>query len=477
LLPASRSAHALLSHGTHLNVLHDQNRRCELAYFPLFLLWLTFEISGSDKPPESRLDTNPSSHQLVRDWTDSGGSRHARAVLLRVDGDNLQLKSADGRLVSAKLNELSPSDQQYVAANPPKKTSIKKLSPQDSVLGVLSRLPSLNQATAWLRPSGTDTPRRVVPAAIVYVRLSRDFLEDYVDRTVHDRQPVRDCILGTRIVGESNTSGEIHLLLRPMFGKLLGEIAFDGTVHSRTVGYNGPAIIHSVSDATFQARKPISLGPSGLNVGSATACAPTNLQTTDIETTLPRLRGRIATRIASRRNAASHEEAQAITSQHTATTIGNDLDKRIDQSVARIQKVLQIKVPGLEVDRNRATFVTRYRSTPNYVEMAMIRQGASPEELRLRPPPVDGEPDFAIRVNRALLGTTIGDSQLTQQLTPLLFKLLEARVMAKAIAAGKPVVGTPGNSTKWSLDQNWLVMDFADTGRQVLSPANESKKR
>ncbi len=81
--------------------------------------------------------------------------------------------------------------------------------------------------------------------------ISRDFLEDYVDRAVHTREPLHDCILGTRIEGESQTDGKVHLLLHPMFGKLSGEIAFDGTVHTQTVGYNGPAILHFISNSTF----------------------------------------------------------------------------------------------------------------------------------------------------------------------------------------------------------------------------------
>jgi hypothetical protein len=442
-----------------------------VAYFTYLIVWLAYGVSTTGAPPESSPDERDANNQVIREWTDATGTRHARAVLLRVKGEKLWLKTADGRLTSTTLSRLSSPDQKYVATYAPSQISRQNLSAKDAVSDALGRLPSLKQAAGWLRMDNADTPRRVVPAALVYVRLSRDFLEDYVERNVHDRKPVRDCILGTRIVGESNTNGHIQLLLRPAFGKLSAEIAFDGTVHSRTLGYNGPVIIHSVSDATFRARKPISVDSSGLNVASASASAPTNLQTTGIESTLPRLRGRIATRIASRRNAAAHDEAQAITSQHIAANISHDLDKRIDQSVARIRPVFQLKVPGLEVDRDRATTIMRYRSTTNYVEMAMIRQGASAEELSLRPPSIEGEPDFAIRVNRALLGTTIGDSQLAQQLAPLLVKVLAARIRAKALTAGKSESESTDDATKWSIDQLWLAMDFKDADHRGSVPA------
>jgi uncharacterized protein (DUF2267 family) len=447
------------------------NHEHQVAYFPCLIVWLAVGVSTTERPQESRAAESQTFNREIREWTDATGTHHARASLLRFKGDKVWFKTADGRLTSTTLSRLSLDDQKYVAAHVPRQDPGTNHTAKETVVTALDRLPSLKQAADSLKMNNSDTPRRVVPAALVYVRLSRAFLEDYVDRTVHDRKPVSDCILGTRIVGDSDTTGKIHLLLRPTFGKLSGEIAFDGTVHSRTTGYNGPVIIHSVSDAMFRARKPISLDTSGLNVASATASAPTNLQTVGIESTLPRLRGRIATRIASRRNAALHMEAQDITSQHTAANIRHDFDKRIDQSVARIRQVFRLNVPGLDVDRDRGISVMRFRSTANYVEMAMVRQGASAEESSLRPPPVDGEPDLAIRVNRALFGATIGDSQLSQQFAPLLVKALEARIKAKAVASGKTAVASTDDGTKWSMDQLWLAMDFTDPARQVSAPA------
>jgi hypothetical protein len=435
-----------------------------MAYSPVLLAWLAFRLSILVVLSDVRPDDGRTSHQELRDWTDVGGTRHASATLLRVDGEKLWLRTADGRLTSTTLSRLSSSDQQYVASHGASDAAVPdSLSPQVDP-SVLNRLPSLTQVTAWLKPAGTDFQRRVIPAALVYVRISREFLEDYVDRTVHTRKPVSDYILGTRIIGESHTDGKTHLLLHPMFGKLAGEIVFDGTVQSQSVGYNGPAIIHSISAATFCARKPISMGAAGLNVEPATASASTNLQTTGIESTLPRLRGRIATRIASRRNAEAHDEAEAISSQHTATIIRTDFDKRIDQSVARIRNVFPSEVPGVEGNSERAKSVMRFRSTIDYVEIALIREGASPEELSLRPPPIDGSPDFAIRVNRALLGATVGDLQIAQQLAPPLAKILQARVAVAAAAAAKSTADPADRATKWSITHDWVAMDFNHTG-------------
>ena len=80
----------------------------------------------------------------------------------------------------------------------------------------------------------------------------------------------------------------------------------------------------------------------------------------------------------------------------------------------------------------------RYRSTPDYIEMAMIRQNATAEELSLRPPMVVGDPDFAIRVNRGLFGQAIADSELAETLAPLAVKLFGSRFVEKALLPRRP---------------------------------------
>ena len=315
-----------------------------------------------------------------------------------------------------------------------------------------------------------------MPAALIHVRVSREFLDDYVQRTVQRRRPVRDNILGTRIFGESNTAGEMDLVLRPSPDKLLGEIAFVGTVDSRTVGYNGPAILHSSSKAAFRAGKQVTISGSGLHVAPATASVSTSTQTNHIETTLPRLRGRIARRIAWRRVGNSRSQAEAISSQHTAAIIRNDLDKRIDQAVAKMQQEFRVMVAELPMDRVQMAVHTNFRTTSEYVELAMIRNGATAEEKRLRPPQINGNPHVAIRVNRVLLRHALADPEFNQTVVPLLAKIFKTRLAEQAIALVNPVEEPRDESTKWSLADDWLTLDFTDVGPEPSSLASVSEK-
>jgi hypothetical protein len=290
-----------------------------------------------------------------------------------------------------------------------------------------------------------------VPAAIVYVRVSRDFLEDYVERTVRRRKPVRDCVLGTRVVGESDTRGKTYLKLLPSNDRLLAQIAFEGTLRAHTRGYNGPITFRYISDSVFHARKLITVDDSGFLGNPATVNASTQLRTVGMSTSLPRLRGRISLRIAGRRMSQSHGRAEAITADHTADDIRHDFDARITRSLANIERVLGTKIPELETGRSPYPTDVRFRCRPESVEMAILREDATPEERKLRPPPAAESADVSVRVHRTLLTSALADPQLLEQLMPLFTKLLEAR------AGGE---NANGSAPTWSIDLNWVSMDF-----------------
>jgi len=281
-----------------------------------------------------------------------------------------------------------------------------------------------------------------------------------MQRSVDKQGPVRDLVLGTDIYGESNTSGEIHIALLPSVGAIKAEIRFDGMVRARTTGYNGPAILHYVSDTPFHARKTLIIDDSGLNLSEARISSTTNLQTTGIQTTLPRLRGRIASRIAARRNAGSHNEAQAITDRHTADRVRADFDRGANEKIAKLEDTLRPSLSRLTSDRDQPKPILRFRSNADYAELAMIRSDARPQEWELRPPRVEGNPDVAIRVNRSLVGRILADAELSRQWAPLIASFSNGALGSNAsviFASDKEPIGRP----KVSMEGNWVTIDLS----------------
>ncbi len=408
---------------------------------------------------------------VSREWTDASGTRHVRAVMLRTDGEKLWLRRDDGTLAHATLAQLSRADRQYVATNPIAKseergTVSKSVNLATKVVSKIGdQVESMVELPTWTKPSQSDEKVRKIPAALMYVRVSRQFLEDYVERTVQRKKPVTDYILGARIAGESDTQGKTTLELLPGKGRLLGKISFEGTVHSQTRGYKSPVVLHQISDSTFRSSKLVSMDEKGLHVSQATTDAPTNLKTVGIDSCLPRLRGRIATRIAWRRVGAAHQEAESITSQHTAATVSKDFDARIDQSVAKVREVFKSKVPEWDHEHYPAQTEMRFRSSPECVEVAVIRREANTEERKLRPPTVDGNPDVAVRVHRAMLTRAIADPEVRDNWAPTFIKVLNARFRQNEDAKSKADKKPAPDTTKWAFNLDWLAMDFMDSAR------------
>jgi hypothetical protein len=398
-----------------------------------------------------------------REWVDASGTRRARAVLLRIEGDTLWLRRNDGKLSTTNISNLSQRDRQYVAAlsgQPARDPEISSV-PSAVIEKMTDYVETIQQLPGWFEQNLPDVKPALVPAALVYVRVSRGFLEEYVERSVHRQKPVRDCILGARILGHSQTRGVTRLALIPSNADLRANIMFDGSVRARTRGYKGPVVLHNIADSTFRARKLISLDDDfGLRVAPSTAKIATRLRTTGITTSLPRLRGRIATRIAWRRVSRSHGRAEAITADHTADDIRSDLDARINRSMAHVQRVFGSKIPELETGRSPLPTDVRFRCRTEYLEMALIREDATAEERRLRPPPAHENSDVSVRVHRTLFTSAIADPQLLQNVAPFFEKLLQARAKQQGDAKSTSDERSGESDTEWAINLEWVSLDF-----------------
>lgn len=418
---------------------------------------LTLALSG---PAAEQLPS-----EAVREWSDASGSKRAQAVLVSIDGDAIWLRRSDGKRVSARLANLSQRDQLYVSTQQRRAAAISAASTTAAAVErAAETLKPLQKLSGWTASNHSEIERPPAPAALVYVRVSRRFLEQFVERHIRQRKPVVDCVLGARIEGESETHGHTRLALVPATGRLVGEIEFLGTVQAHTRGYKGPVVLHNVSDTSFTARKQIAMDDTGFRAAPATISGPTQLQTIDIDTSLPRLRGRIAERVAWRHVESSHNQAEAITGDHTTTDVRRDFDARVNKSIAKVQSVLGEKIPDLEAGTYTVPTDVRFRSNVDSVEMAILRRDATADDRKLRPPPADADFDLSLRVHRTLFTSAIKDPQLIQDLAPLLMKLLQARAdfvaKNKNQSTSKPTVDT---DAKWSTDLEWLSLDFKES--------------
>ena len=107
----------------------------------------------------------------------------------------------------------------------------------------------------------------------------------------------------------------------------------------------------------------------------------------------------------------------------------------------------------------------RFRCRPESVEMAILREDATADERKLRPPPAREGADVSVRVHRTLFTSAIEDPQLLQEIAPLFIKLLDARAKQEKATRQQTMKTSNELEPKWAIDLEWLSLDFEDPGR------------
>ena len=89
------------------------------------------------------------------------------------------------------------------------------------------------------------------------VEVSEAFIQRMVERPIHNRRPVRDCILGTSITGTAQTTGSVHLRTYPSHNTIQLELRLTGNTQSRTEGHQHPVRTSNSSNTHFVYQKTL----------------------------------------------------------------------------------------------------------------------------------------------------------------------------------------------------------------------------
>ena len=204
-----------------------------------------------------------------------------------------------------------------------------------------------------LRDRQPDAPRRIV------VRLTAEAFAPIVDRDVDETRPVRDVILGTSVSGQTRTTGKPTVALLDDNQCASFVLTLKGVTVSRTVGYNGPAVIRSRSETYFTATKRVVFeAGKGFVAEPAKINARTRIITEGIGSTRPGLRGRIVQRRAAPQVAASRPTAEEIVRQKAMRRVSATFDHLLEGKLARLNRAMDV--------REALAFVLRGETEPRY---------------------------------------------------------------------------------------------------------------
>ncbi len=117
----------------------------------------------------------------------------------------------------------------------------------------------------------------------VVVRLSESMIQETAGRPVDRDEPVRDCILGTRLIGRARMEGTITVDLLPSADTARLAISLDGRVNTRNTGYNGPVRLRSIGNGEVHASRTIQLSDRGVALEEPQTTASLRTRITAIE--------------------------------------------------------------------------------------------------------------------------------------------------------------------------------------------------
>lgn len=301
--------------------------------------------------------------------------------------------------------------------------------------GTASELRDIGRVLGWLDDHGqapelVPVLRTRLSQPNLYARVSREIVASGMRREVDRTTRVVDCILGTAIRGTGHTVGTVEVQLVPNPRQAAFDAVFRGVTHSRTLGSNRSARIHTRGRTEMVAHKRMVFDPGvGLTALPTRTRARTRTTITGIGSTAPGLRGRLVTRIARRKAGQSQGQAEAIGSRHAEALFSSNFDAEARPTVDQANDTYfgRLRRPMFE----RRQFPERLEFTTTAERIAVLALQANRHQLAAQslPPELSGDPSLAFQahesaINNTLFGLFAGETLTQERMEELSVELL-----------------------------------------------------
>jgi hypothetical protein len=244
--------------------------------------------------------------------------------------------------------------------------------------------------------SSASMPAEDLPCHRVVFRISDQVLNSLMDQREIDRVvDVDDVILGTTVRGKAHIVGKTFVQPNESNEQALFTIHFRGMVVSRTVGHNGPAILHNVATTHFTATKQVVFTPGqGFRGLQPRVVAKTECRLEGVDSTRQGVIGRMVRRRAEQAAEERRPQATEIARQRAEQRILAAFDKSSEERLARLNQRADFKSLAVAVTgegQGEAQYVCC--TTPRYIQIATRAANSStgdgPEAIKL---PVQDSP-------------------------------------------------------------------------------------
>ena len=427
----------------------------------LFVLLCAIAVAAQDAAPDVRL------------WVSRDGRQFLRASLVRVDGDVAVVKDESNRLNEVNLSDLSNEDREYALQNVPKvedddspPTNPKPDSGEAAKEAEREiKLPKALRTLQRLLQAGTSpaSGENGVPGlqskalfgddSSIFIALSGDFLNEFIQVPIQENQNVSDVILGTPVEGTAAMNGLATLMLKPSPKHAAVEVVVSGVADTQTVGQQPLLSVHSTGMTRFEARKGVQIGMRGIELFEASAVAQSEVIDSAVSTELPGRIGSLVGRIGGLIVEAQRPEIDRAASEKAAYRAAKDLDLRIDSEAVRVQKILTEIAPGLA--KGKPVIPIRFRTTSKVLGI-LIGENEPDEWKEFSEPAATLEKDIMIVLPRKTVSTA--------KRLDMAMRLLSVGIEDQLAGLGMNPENLAPTRESWSEDKEWLTLEWEVDG-------------
>ncbi len=213
----------------------------------------------------------------------------------------------------------------------------------------------------------------------VMIRIPLSLISKGVDRDFKHSSTVQREVMGTNSKGTAHCQGTVTCTIEEKTDGAAFCCRISGAVQSDTCGTNGPAIIQSNAFTSYVAHKRFSFDGYQFTTAPASVVANTRLTIIGIDSTLPRLRGRIVRRVATQRAEQSHSQAETITRSMTEQELCQRIDADFDARIVELNQSFAKRLSFLKHFPSAGNRV-HIRSHPDCVEICLGKAPIRPSD-------------------------------------------------------------------------------------------------
>ncbi|QEG40767.1 hypothetical protein [Roseimaritima ulvae] len=215
----------------------------------------------------------------------------------------------------------------------------------------------------------------------IRLMIGEPLINRIASRSINRTQPVNDCILGTRVIGNATLIGSVQANLVPSYDTVRIQLSMMGNFTARNTGYNGPVSLNTLSHGNVMARRTLLVSEQGIQLEPTYAEAQLN---TNIQRVNHRLR--LVRKIASRRAAEQKPRAEQISVRKLQQQVGGEFDRETSRFAGRS---LELPMNDIEKTFGRldVSVPTRQMYASDSFVYVDLRQAEPDQVLALTTPP------------------------------------------------------------------------------------------